>query len=227
MVPRGDDRDSRYDHGEWVILEGEESPVRERGGHETGPRRSGSGSLTGLAALITILLAIIAFSSLTIPLLAQRPWVGPGGHDEILTGLAAGSAMKVRIVMRNSGRTPALNLRVIAKLLIGVPPPTPPPPIPECGPAAAGLPQTVLFPGSDWSTTVATQQEVDDDTVAAVLRNEKTVYLVGCATYDDGLWWWHPQPRYTQFCRMLVPDSVGNYGVLGSFEDCPMGNSAN
>jgi hypothetical protein len=227
MAPGGKDQDTRYDHGEWVILEGEEHAVSERGGrHETGPRRTGLGSLTALVLIIAILLAIMAFTSLTMPLLAQRPWVGLGGHEEILKGLAAGQAMRVRIVLRNSGQSPASSLRVVVKLLVGVPPPTPPPPVPECGPAQVGLPQTVLFPGTDWSKTVETQQNIDNDTVAAVLRNEKTVYLVGCAIYDDGLWWWHAQPRHTRFCRTLVPDSVGNYGVLGRFEDCSTGNSA-
>ncbi len=72
-----------------------------------------------------------------------------------------------------------------------------------------------------------TQPQIDDQTVAAVLRNEKTVYLSGCASYDDGIWWWHPSPRYTEFCKMFVPQSAGNYGVLGDFEDCPTGNTAN
>ena len=75
-----------------------------------------------------------------------------------------------------------------------------------------------------YSKTLASQ-EISEETIAAVMRKEKTIYLAGCAAYDDGIWWWHRQPRTTQFCKRFVPESVGNLGVLGSFEDCPAGNS--
>jgi len=135
--------------------------------------------------------------------------------------------MKVRVVLRNSGRTPALKLRVAARLLIGAPPPAPSPALAECAQAGAALPQSVLFPDAAYSRTVATEQPIDDDTVAAVLRNDKTVYLAGCAQYDDAILSWLPlAARQTHFCMMFVPASAGIYGVLGSFEDCPAGNSA-
>jgi hypothetical protein len=180
------------------------------------------------ATLIIVLLGIIALASVGAPILAQRPWVGPSnGHEEVLQGLIAGHAMKVRVTLRNSGRTPAANLRVAVRLLIGNPPPAPSPLLAECGQASVALPQSVLFPDATYSKTVAIEQQIDDGTVAAVLRNDETVYLTGCTQYDDSIMQWlHPIPRHTHFCRMFVPASAGNYGILGTFEDCPAGNSA-
>jgi hypothetical protein len=222
MVAGSKTPDSRYDHGEWVILEGEEPAVR-GGEHETRQHRAASRLLTLFVALIAVFLGVMAFASLTIPILAQRPWVGMSGREEILEGLSAGRAMKVRVALMNSGKTPALQLRVAARLQIGNSPPA----VPQCGAALAGLPPSILFPEAAYSRTVATPPQIDDQTVAAVLRNEKTVYLTGCASYDDGIWWWHVSPRHTEFCKMFVPQSAGNFGVLGDFEDCPTGNSAN
>lgn len=228
MVAGDKEPGGRVDHGEWVLLESEEHAIREggRAQESIAVRRGGPGFLT--AALIIVLLGIIAFASVAAPLLAQRPWVGPwSGHEEILEGLIAGRAMKVRVTLKNSGRTPALNLRVAARLLIGDPPPAPSPALAECGQAGAALPQSVLFPDAVYSRTVATEQQIDDATVAAVLRNDKTVYLTGCADYDDAIMsWLHLSPRQTHFCLMFVPTSAGNYGILGNFEDCPAGNSA-
>lgn len=227
MVAGSKTPDRRYDHGEWVILEGEEPAVRAGADHETGRRRAGTGLLTAFAGLAAVFLGVVAFASLTIPILAQRPWVGMSGREEILEGLSAGRAMKVRVGLVNSGKTPALQMRVAARLQIGNSPPARAPAVPECGPALAGLPPSILFPEAAYSKTIVTPPQIDDQTVAAVLRNEKTVYLSGCASYDDGIWWWHVSPRYTEFCKMFVPQSAGNYGVMGDFEDCPAGNSAN
>jgi hypothetical protein len=223
MVAGSKTPDSRYDHGEWVILEGEEPAVRAGGEPETRQHRATSRLLTLFVALIAVFLGVMAFASLTIPILAQRPWVGMSGREEILEGLSAGRAMKVRVALVNSGKTPALQLRVAARLQIGNSPPA----VPQCGGVLAGLPPSILFPEAAYSRTVATPPQIDDQTVAAVLRNEKTVYLTGCASYDDGIWWWHVSPRHTEFCKMFVPQSAGNFGVLGDFEDCPTGNSAN
>ena len=227
MVTGSKTPDSRYDHGEWVILEGEEPAVRAGGDGETGQRRAASPFLTLFVGMIALFLGVMAFASLTIPILAQRPWVGMSGREEILEGLNAGRAMKVRVGLVNSGKTPALQLRVAARLQIGNSPPAAIPAVSECGAALAALPPSVLFPEAVYSRTVATPPQIDDQTVAAVLRGDKTVYLTGCASYDDGIWWWHVSPRYTEFCKMFVPQSAGNFGVLGDFEDCPTGNSAN
>jgi hypothetical protein len=226
MVSGNKEPGGRLEHGEWVLLEGEEQALRD-GVHvkELGARRNGPGLFS--IALIIVLLAIIAAASVSVPLLALRPWVGPwSGHEEVLEGLMAGRAMKVRVVLRNSGRTPATNLRVAVRLLIGAPPPAPSPQLDQCAQPGAPLPQSMLFPDATYSTNAATQQEIDDDTVAAVLRSDKTVYLAGCARYEDAILpWLHPGPHQTHFCLMLVPTSAGNNGVLGSFVDCPAGNS--
>ncbi len=227
MVSGNKEPGGRVDHGEWVLLEGEEHAIRE-GAHaqEGAARKGGPGPFA--ITLIVALLAIIALADLAGPLLALRPWVGPwSGHEEILAGLIAGRSMKVRVMLKNSGRSPALNLRVAARLLIGNPPPAPSPQLAECARAGAALPQSVLFPDASYSVIAATQQEIDDGTVAAVLRNDKTVYLAGCAQYNDAILpWLRPSPRHTHFCMMLVPTSAGDNGVLGIFEDCPAGNSA-
>jgi hypothetical protein len=228
MVPINKEPGSRVDHGEWIIQESEEPAARAAAhAHEsTAARSAAPGFLT--AALIIVLLGITAVASVMAPILAQRPWVGPSnGHEEVLQGLAAGHAMKVRVTLKNSGRTPALKLRVAIRLLIGNPPPAPSPVLAECGYASAALPQSVLFPDATYSKTVATEQQIDDGTVAAVLRNDKTVYLTGCAQYDDSIMqWMHLNSRQTHFCRIFVPASAGNLGILGTFEDCPAGNSA-
>jgi hypothetical protein len=224
MVRGRKEPDSRFDHGEWVILEGEETTARGGGDSETEQRQTGSGLLKCLAVAVTILLGVIAFASITIPILAQRPWVGISGREEILQGMTAGGAMKVRLALRNSGRTPASNLYVAAGLEIADAGAVPR--VSECGRSSADSPSSVLFPGERYSRTIATRQPITDDTIAAVLRNDKVVYMVGCARYEDGIWWWHWQPRHTDFCRMFVPNSVGNLGLLGDFEDCLTGNSA-
>jgi hypothetical protein len=228
VTPGGKEPKERFDHGEWVILEGEEpSPsLRDGGGtYGTGQRPVGLRLVTFFVALITACLAVLAFGSVTIPILAQRPWVGPSG-EEILEGIITGRAMKVRMALKNTGRTPALDLHFAARLDVALPPPAAPPPVPECLEVTGSAPQTVLFPETTFSKTLVTQQPINDDTVAAVLRNDKAVYLVGCAAYGDGIWWWHWKPRYTQFCKIFVPESMGNLGLLGNFEDCPTGNSA-
>jgi hypothetical protein len=177
----------------------------------------------------TVLLGIVAIASLAGPLLAQRPWVGLWtGHEEIVQGLTAGRAMKVRATLRNSGRSPALDTRIAIRLLIGNPPPAPSPALGECEQADVAMPQTVLFPDTIYSKTVGTEQQVNDDTVEAVLRKDKTVYLAGCVQYNGNIMeWLHLAPRQTHFCRIFVPTSAGIDGILGTFEDCPAGNSAN
>jgi hypothetical protein len=227
MVAGREEPNKRTDHGEWVILEGEEHPIRESGrANEGGARWRGPGLLS--VALIIVLLGIIAVATMTAPILTQRPWVGPwNGHEEILQGLVAGREMKVRVMLRNAGASPALNLRVAFRLLIGDPPPAPSPALAECGQANATLPQSVLFPDATYSKTVSTEQQIDDDTIAAVLHKDKAIYLAGCAEYQDSLMrWLYMSPRQTHFCRMFVPTSAGNFGILGNFEDCPAGNSA-
>jgi len=225
MAAPGDEPGRRVDGGEW-ILESDDHAIREGARGQPISVRSGPGFLS--TALIIVLLAIIAAASVSAPMLARRPWVGPWtGHEQIVVGLIAGRAMKVRVMLRNSGGAPALDLRVAMRLLVGDPPPSASPQLAQCGEARIPLPQTVLFPDSTYSKTVAIDQEIDDDTVAAVLRGDKTVYLAGCAQYGDSLMrWLHLSPRHTHFCRMLVPTSAGNYGVFGNFEDCPAGNSA-
>ncbi|GEM_PF-6162415 len=222
----GSREQGRADHGEWVISAGEESPPHEPTHVYVSPRGGGLRLLFG--ALIITLLAIVAAASVTAPILSQRPWVGPwNGHEDIVRGLMAGRAMKVRATLRNSGRSPALNTRIAIRLLIGKPPPAPSPALGECAQADVDLPQTVLFPDTLYSRIVATEQQIDDDTVAAVLRNDKTVYLVGCVQYDGNMMQWlHLDPRQTHFCRMFVPTSAGIDGILGTFQDCPAGNSA-
>jgi hypothetical protein len=228
MAAGKEETNRHADHGEWVLLEGEEHPIRE-GSHAHGeavPRWRGPGLVS--IVLIIVLLAIIAAATVTAPILTQRPWVGPwNGHEEILQGLMAGREMKVRVTLRNAGASPALNLRVAFRLLIGDPPPAPSPALSECGQTAVALPQSMLFPDATYSKTVATEQQIDDDTIAAVLHKDKAVYLAGCAQYQDSLMqWMHLSPRETHFCRIFVPSSAGNFGILGSFEDCPAGNSA-
>ncbi len=223
----GKEPKERFDHGEWVLLEGEEPSIRNDGGSRvTRERPAGLRLLTVLVGLAAVSLAILALASVTIPLLAERPWVGMNGREEILEGLIAGHAMKVRVELQNTGKTPALDLRFAARLDVGLPPPAPPPPVSECAQTTTSGPQTVLFPNATFSETLVTQQPIDDLTVAAILRNDKTVYLVGCAIYNDGIPWWQWKPRDTNFCRIFVPESAGNLGVLGKFEDCPTGNSA-
>ena len=228
MVPGNKEPSSRVDHGEWILQEGEEPGARSTAhSHEdAAARRAAPGAFT--AILLVVLLSVIALASVTAPILAQRPWVGPAnGHEEILQGLIAGRAMKVRLTLRNSGRSPALNLRVAVRLLIGNSPPAPSPVLAECGQPGVVLPQSFLFPDAIYSKTVTTEQQIDDATVAAVIRNDKTVYLTGCAQYDDSIvQWLHLGPSDTRFCRMFVPASAGNYGILGTFEDCPAGNWA-
>ncbi len=217
----------RTDQGEWVISGGDESPLREPVPAYVRTRGGGALRLL-LGAVVIVLLVIVAVASTIGPIMAQRPWVGPwNGHEEIVQGLMAGRAMKVRAMLRNSGRSPALNTRVAIRLLIGKPPPAASPALGECAQADVALPQTVLFPDTIYSKTVATEQPIDDDTVAAVLRNDKTVYLAGCVQYDGELMQWlRLSPRQTHFCRVFVPTSAGIYGIFGNFEDCPAGNSA-
>jgi hypothetical protein len=216
----------RADQGEWVISGGEEGPLREPG--QVYVRARGNRLTLLFGALIIVLLAIVAAASLTGPLLAQRPWVGPwNGHEEIVQGLTAGRAMKVRVILRNSGRSPALDTRIAIRLLLGNPPPAPSPALGECAQADVAMPQTVLFPDAAYSKIVATQQQINDDTVEAVLRKDKTVYLAGCVQYTAHIMeWLHLAPRQTHFCRIFVPTSAGVDGILGTFEDCPAGNSA-
>lgn len=211
-----------------MILENEEPTIRGDGGsHEVHWRPPRLRFLTGLVGLAAFSLAVLAFASVTIPFLSERPWVGTNGREEILAGVTAGHAMKVRVELRNSGKSPALDLHFAARLDIGLPPPASPPPVPECDQIAGSAPQTTLFPDAVFAKTLATQQAIDDETVTAILRNDKSVYLVGCAAYSDGIWWWDWRPHETRFCRVFVPQSVGNLGVLGKFEDCPTGNTAN
>lgn len=228
MVAGNKEQGSRIDHGEWILHEGEEPAGRGVSHAEQAAvsRRSGPGFLTFM--VIILVLGVIALGSLMAPILAQRPWVGPlNGQEEVMQGLMAGRAMKVRVTLKNSGRTPAANLRVAIRLLIGKPPPAPSPVLGECGQSAVAMPQSVLFPDANYAKTVAVEQSIDDGMVAAVLRNDQTVYLTGCIQYEDSVMQWlHRSAHQTHFCRIFVPASAGNYGILGGFEDCPAGNTA-
>ncbi len=215
------------DHGEWVMSGGDEGALREPGRtHYAGTRRGGLRVLFAIAVIL--LLAIIAAATVAGLIMARRPWVGPwNGHEEIVEGLMPGRAMKVRAMLTNSGRSPALDARIAIRLLIGDPPPAPSPALGECGQADVAMPETVLFPASAYSKTVATEREIDDNAVAAILRKDKIVYLAGCVQYQDSIMkLLHLGPRQTHFCRIFVPTSAGIFGILGTFEDCPAGNWA-
>lgn len=220
-------KEGRAEHAEWVMSGGDDGALRESGHIYQARPRSG-GLRAWLAVIIVVLLGIIAACSVAALIVLRRPWVGPfNGHEEVVQGLSAGRRMAVREMLKNSGRSPALDSRIAIRLLIGDPPPAPSPALAECAQADLAMAQTVLFPDSIYTKTAATEQPVDDQTVAAVLRKDKTVYLAGCVQYEDSIMrWMHLGARQTHFCRMFVPSSAGIYGVLGTFEDCPAGNSA-
>src|SRR5579871_507082 len=145
MASESDKPGSRVDHGDWVIPESEEYHLREVQQTRLGaPRRSGPGFLAG--GLIVILLGFIAAATVVVPLLTDRPWVGPAGREEVLQGLAPGRPMKVRVVLSNTGRSPAVNLRIAVRLIVGNPPPAPSPALGECEQSDLPMAETVLFP---------------------------------------------------------------------------------
>ena len=217
--------DSPKDRDEWVLVGPEESPAR-GGGRDIPYRQSNRNPMTAIIGIAFLLLSAATFASLTLPILAQRPWVGIDDQPQILQGAIAGRAMKVRVAFTNSGRSPAFNIYIAASLETGAPAPASAPALAQCAQNSFKPTGAVIFPDNSYSIIVGTRQDIDDDTAQEVIHGVKAIYLVGCVEYDDGIWWWHWTPRRTNFCRILIPDTVGSLGVLGSFADCPTGNSA-
>ncbi|HLI64595.1 MAG TPA: hypothetical protein VKV05_14465 [Terriglobales bacterium] len=194
-------------------------------GPESGTRNYVS-LFVGLAILI---LAAAATGTVYAYLLAQRAWIGLTDQPQVLIALTD-QGMKVRMNLRNFGRTPALRVNTNAALLIDSlrnnRTPSAVLPSARCIAAANGT-GALLFPGTaSWAIT-GLEGPIGPDLLQQIAVGQRKLYLVGCISYDDGVALpGHQQPRRTVFCRQFVPESTGPLGVLGSFADCVGGNDA-
>ena len=111
MVASSKTPDRRYDHGEWV--KNDRPAVQGGGHHETGRRRAGTRAPDRVRSNSReIFLGVMAFPSVTIPTLAQRPWVvGGGGNPRRMRRARDEGA---RGAGQRRGNTAGLQLRVRA-----------------------------------------------------------------------------------------------------------------
>jgi hypothetical protein len=139
---------------------------------------------------------------------ADRPWVGV---DFVTTSpLVPNTRLIVTATVRNSARTPALNVKVALKASVSPPQPDDGAKVDEC----TTCPQTVLLPN------MGVNADVNFDSglltfarVNRVKAGEETIWLTGRINYKDLL----ARPHATRVCMSYVPKT-------STFSACLDGN---
>jgi hypothetical protein len=183
----------------------------------------------GILALVTIILAWIAYQQLMTSGAARRPWIAVMFVDipgfKVFIDPEHGFATSLPI--KNVGGSPAFDVATVSRTRIFKNPPKSGndwsehdiPKFRDCfDRARAGGANTIVFPGNPLTTT-SEGDNIDASTRAAVFNNEQTIFVVGCALYrDDG-----KNIHQTEFC-VWVEHEKGNLNGKVSF--CPFGNKA-
>jgi hypothetical protein len=139
---------------------------------------------------------------------ADRPWVG---IDFVtITPLTPNTKPTVTATVRNSARTPALNVKVALKASVSSPQPDDGGSLEEC----ATCPQSVLLPNMGLSADVGFDGGIlSFARVSRVKAGEETIWLTGRIHYKDLL----ARPHTTRVCMNYVPKTA-------TFSACPEGN---
>jgi hypothetical protein len=137
----------------------------------------------------------------------DRPWVGV---DSVSIGpIQPGARLPVVARIRNSGRTPATDVRVSLATLTAPAPPGAAS-VEEC----KTCPRIVLLPNATETSDVSVESGVLTSLKAARLRaGEETIWLIGRIDYTDS----SAHPHTTRVCMMYTSKS-------SAFSACPEGS---
>lgn|SRR5208282_2921762 len=203
---------------------GEDRKSLRRSWRASGPVAKWTVSFAGVAAFSTVVYAIFAMLQWRVmsdTLNHERPWIGSTKQlvaTDSVTKRIGAAALRVR----NGGRSPAVNARFYARIVVGAPEqqcPTEENKIPRVNGCRAELPGrngVLIIPNEEF--TVAA--DLPDDVKARLddLYNQPpkvSFYLVGCGDYTDSS---KSQHFRTNFLMKIT--APGNIGI------CEDGNDA-
>jgi hypothetical protein len=143
------------------------------------------------------------------PLSLDRPWVG---IESISVGqLRPGEALSMIANVHNSGRTPAINVKVYLNSLLVAGKNANNFDAEEC----KTCPQSVLLPNAALNIDVSLDSSIiTASTVNRVKSGDETIWLTGRIDYIDSL----ARPHITRVCMNYVPKTL-------AFGTCQQGNS--
>jgi hypothetical protein len=98
----------------------------------------------------------------------------------------------IQLGFKNSGQTPAHNMRIWTSSAVSVYPLAHPPHLPDGGPISMG----VIGPGADFHISIESDIPVTDDERQQVIAGDAAFYVYGHLAYDDAF----GKPRETTFC---------------------------
>jgi hypothetical protein len=98
----------------------------------------------------------------------------------------------IQLGFKNSGQTPAHNMRIWTRSAVSIYPLANPPDPPDGGPISMG----VIGPNSDFHISIESDIPVTDDERQRVVAGDAAFYVYGHLAYDDAF----GKPRETTFC---------------------------
>jgi hypothetical protein len=135
----------------------------------------------------------------------HRAWVGTESVDA--APFEAGKFFKASVSYRNSGKTPATNVRAVLDFILTA---TKPPAL-IVGPNQSDVEESVgvLHPNESGAVVVSAKSATEAGHVAALKAGLMDVYVFGTLTYTDI----YDQPHWSRFC-FYKPEITG-WGVCG------------
>lgn len=125
--------------------------------------------------------------------------------------IQVGNSLETQIVYSNTGRSPALNLRVFSHAQIRLPSegPIPIPDIPQ------DTPRVILLPNKTVSGLVFQgAPPMDEEIIRIITSGERIVWVAGRLEYDDRAGFKHQttfRVKYEVAAKGYVGDAEGNY----------------
>ena len=162
-----------------------------------------------------IAIAVISFFALIViayqMTVQSRAWVTVKGAE--LSEIKEGQPIMAKIVFRNSGKTPALDVTIYNNInLFSQPIPDPMP----YGTYAANISKAVIGPDSDFGNIITKKEILSSQDFQAILHCKADIYIYGRVDYRD-IFNFH---RTTEYCL------VNKVGTL-NFDACEKHNNAN
>jgi hypothetical protein len=156
--------------------------------------------------------AILSFLLIAYQMIVStRAWITVKGAE--LIELKEGQPITAKIIFRNSGKSPALEVSVYNNInLYGQKVPDPMP----YGHYAGHLSKSVTGPDSDFGNFITKKEILTPQELEAIIHHKAAIYVYGRIEYRDIF---HCR-RTTEYCM------VNKYGTL-NFDACEKNNTAN
>ena len=162
-------------------------------------------SIIAAAAIATFLIIIYQM------IVQARAWVTVKGAE--LVTIKEGQPITAKIVFRNSGKTPAMDVTIYNNInLFSQPIPDPMPHVTYAG----NISKAVIGPDSDFGNIITKKEILSSQDFQAILHRKADIYIYGRVDYRD-IFNFH---RTTEYCL------VNKVGTL-NFDACEKHNTAN